>query len=210
MIKYLVWDFDGVICDSREEAFKCHNIIAKKYNNLPKIYTPDDYVSVFSEEFDVSLEKYLKKEKISKYFYLHRTLLSRYKKQFKLFSDVLYFINEFNCKSIILTSTSERLVKEILSRNNVDYKSLFNFILGRETPGKKHEKLCNLYIKFSLSPKEIIYIGDTLNDVYCCNIANVPIICVGYGYSPASAFYEKKILYFAETSRQLVDFLKNI
>lgn len=35
MIKYLMWDFDGVICNSKAVAFRNHNKICKKYG-LPK------------------------------------------------------------------------------------------------------------------------------------------------------------------------------
>lgn len=28
-IKYLIWDFDGVLCDSKTEAFKVHNYLCK-------------------------------------------------------------------------------------------------------------------------------------------------------------------------------------
>ena len=31
MIKYFIWDFDGVICDSRDVAFNVHNKVRKNY-----------------------------------------------------------------------------------------------------------------------------------------------------------------------------------
>lgn len=207
MIKYLIWDFDGVICDSMEVAFKCHNALAARYKTLPFIHSPDDYVSIFSGEFESSLEKYVKKCEVCRYFDLHRELLYRNKDQIKIFPGVIDFIKNFCCESVILTSASEKFLKEILLERFPDYEKFFKIIIGRERNGNKSDKLLWLCNTFRVSTQEILYIGDTLSDVFYCNMAKVPIICVGYGYSPASAFRDKEVLYLANTRKHLFRFL---
>lgn len=206
MIRYLIWDFDGVICDSRDLAFKIHNQLTKKYINLPMIHNVYDYAKIMNEGYDESLTKYLTKEKINQYFLEHRETMYNRRMEFKLYSKIIDFIKNNRIPSIIITATYEKLVLDVL-RNNGYNERIFSYILGRETEGSKLEKLEKICKKNNIRKDEIVYIGDTLSDVDFCQKANIPIVAVGYGYCPPSIFEKKGILEICNSEEELVNYI---
>lgn len=209
MIKYIIWDFDGVICNSKDIAFKVHNDLRKKYKKLPKVNNSMDYSKLMDDGYDKSLERYLSKEQKDNYLFEHREKMYGKRHKLKVFSKVMEFIKDKKIPSIIITATYEKLVNEVLYNNGYN-KDIFLEILGRETKGGKIEKLNYICEKFNLNKNEIIYIGDTLNDVNFCNKAGINIVCVGYGYSTKEIFIDKNILNFCKDQDELIEYLKNI
>ena len=209
MIKYIIWDFDGVICDSKNIAFDVHNIIRQKYEKLPKINNELEYSKLMNVEYDESLEKYLSKEEKDNYFLEHREEMYNRKSEFKIFKTIVDFIRDNNIPSIIVTATYEKLVRYVLKNNGYD-DNIFKYILGRETKGGKTEKVESICKILNLKKDEVIYIGDTINDVLFCNKMGINIICVGYGYCPIKIFKEHEILNLSETQKELIEYIKKI
>ena len=206
MIKYLIWDFDGVICDSKNIAFEIHNQIAKRQKKLPMIYNEYDYAKIMNEGYDESLGKYLNKDEINQYFFEHREAMYKRRMEFKLHSKVVDFIKNNKIPSIIITATYEKLVLDVLKNNGYD-GNMFKNIFGRETEGSKVEKLNNLCQKRKIKKDEIVYIGDTLSDIEFCKKVNIPIISVGYGYCPPELFKKKEILKLCNSEEELVNYI---
>lgn len=210
MIKYLIWDFDGVLCNSKHEAFSAHNKICKKFQKLPHIYNETDYAEVFNCQYDMAIAKYLSKEEIEEYFETHRKIMISKKDSYNLYEKIFQCINHFKQKSIIITSTSAELVRYIIKNNGYN-SNIFVEIIGRETEGSKSIKLIDLCSRYNLNKeKEIIYIGDTLNDVITCEKLNIPVIAISYGYSDKKAFTNKNVLTICECQEELIDFINNI
>ena len=90
MIKYLIWDFDGVICNSKKIAFENHNKICHKYN-LPSIKKDSDYLKVISDE---KLKKYISSDEISLYYRDHRELMYKNCREYKVFNKIIEFIKK--------------------------------------------------------------------------------------------------------------------
>lgn len=209
MIKYFIWDFDGVICDSKDIAFNVHNKLRKKYKNLPIINNSIEYARLMNGEYDESLERYMTKKEKDNYFLEHREEMYRRKTEIKVFNKIVNFIQDENIPSIIITATYEKLVKYILNNNGYD-KKIFENILGRETEGRKSEKLCKTLERLNLDSSEVVYIGDTLNDVNFCNKIGINIIAVGYGYCPKEVFKNKEVFSLCNTQKNLIEFIKKI
>lgn len=188
-IKYLIWDFDGVLCDSKTEAFKVHNYLCKKFKSLPKINNENDYAKLINNKYDKALSRYLSNEEIQEYFKLHRDKMYEIRNQLKTFNEVIRFIKNVKIDSIILTSTYCKLVKDVLENNG--YKSnIFRKIIGREDSGSKSDKMKKLLKYLDVKNEEVLYIGDTMNDVEFCKELNIPIIAVSYGYCAKDSFME--------------------
>lgn len=209
MIKYIIWDFDGVICDSKNIAFDVHNIIRQKYKKLPEINNELEYSKLMNGEYDESLEKYLSKEEKDNYFLEHREEMYNRKSEFKIFETIVNFIRDNNIPSIIVTATYEKLVRYVLKNNGYD-DNIFKYILGRETKGGKTEKVESICKMLSLKKDEVLYIGDTINDVLFCNKIGIDIICVGYGYCPNTIFKRNEILNLCETQDELIEYIKKL
>ena len=209
MIKYFIWDFDGVICDSAELAFKAHNEICIEYNMLPKILNCYDYAKLIEGGYDESLMRYLSKKELNDYFYKHREMIYEKRSELKLFSMVIENIKNKKIPSIIITSTYEKVVKDVL-RNNGYKSEMFKEIIGREKEGSKAEKLLRLCKSFNIQLNEIVYIGDSLSDIDFCNKLGVNIIAVSYGYCPKEVFENKNILKLCNNESELIDYINVI
>lgn len=209
MIKYFIWDFDGVICDSADLAFKAHNEICKDYTKLPKVTNCYDYANLIQRGYDESLTRYLSKEQLNEYFYKHRETIYEKRNELKLFSMVIESIINNKIPSIIITSTYEKVVKDVFQNNgyNVD---IFKEIIGREKQGSKAEKLLELCKGLNIQLNEIVYIGDSLSDIDFCNKLGVNIIAVSYGYCPKEVFENKNILKLCNNESELIDYINVI
>lgn len=209
MIKYFIWDFDGVICDSADLAFEIHNEICNYYTNLPKVSNCYDYANLIQGGYDESLMKYLSKEQLNDYFYKHREKIYEKRNELKLFLMVIEDIKNNKIPSIIITSTYEKVVKDVLQNNG--YKlDLFKEVIGREKKGSKAEKLIELCKRLNIQLNEIIYIGDSLSDVDFCNKLGVNIIAVSYGYCPKEVFKNKNVLKLCNNEIELIDYINVI
>ena len=89
MIKYFIWDFDGVICNSVDLAFKTHNEICKEYKQLPQILSKHDYAKIIESGYDESLMRHLTKEELSDYFFKHREKIYEKRSELRLFPIVI-------------------------------------------------------------------------------------------------------------------------
>lgn len=205
MIKYLIWDFDGVICNSRSIAFKVHNIISYEYN-LKKIKSRSDYLKILDNN---TLNRCLSTADVDNYYEKHRTFMYKYRDDLKLFDDVVEYIKNNNIESIIITATYEKLVKDVFIKEGYS-PLIFKYILGRETFGGKNEKVDKLCDLLNISKNEILYIGDTINDVNFCSNMNIPILVSGYGYSNVDGNSSKSILKVCKTRSSLINTLKKL
>lgn len=209
MIKYIFWDFDGVLCDSKDICFKVHNKLQEKYKTLPIINDSFDYAKLMNAGYDNSLEKHLSKEQKDNYLFEHRELMYSKRDEFKLFTKVIEFIKNRKIPSIIITATYEKLVNDVLYNNGYS-KDMFLDILGRETKNGKVERFNYICKKLDINKSEIIYIGDTLNDVDFCNKVGINIVCVGYGYSPKEIFATEDFLKLCNNQEELIEYLINV
>ena len=200
-IKCIVWDFDGVLCDSKEIAVEVHNSICRTNHFDEYVITP---VNTYE---DVILSMKLKQTIIDKYFLLHRDGMFSKRGNMKLFSDVVDYIKQNNMMSVILTATYEKLVIDVLNANGLDTK-LFSGIIGRETPGTKESKIYDLLARYNLRNNEVLYIGDSPSDVQFCENVGIPIIVVTYGYFSKKYFDNFSIKSMVSNPKSLVNYLR--
>ena len=53
--------------------------------------------------------------------------------------------------------------------------------------------------------EEVLYIGDTMNDVEFCKELNIPIIAVSYGYCAKDSFMETDVISISDTQNELIN-----
>lgn len=211
MIKYLIWDFDGVLCNSTTEAYRVHNEICSKFKQLPFINSKEEYNLLINNKYDVALSKYLTKNEIEEYFNMHRQIMFKNRYKLKVFNEVLDEIINFKVPSIILTATFEKMVKDVLENNKYSFEKLFKLIIGRETKGGKTEKIKILCEQLEVNNEEIIYIGDTMNDIMFCNEQGIQIIVVSYGYASFKELINhNNVINLCNTQKELIKCIKEI
>ena len=82
--------------------------------------------------------------------------------------------------------------------------------MGRETEGKKKDKILKLCEKFKISKNDIIYVGDTLSDIDFCKSLDIPIISVGYGYCSIESLKKNNKFKVCITQKELIEYIKDI
>ena len=169
MIKALIFDFDGVIHDTLEIAYRIHHILEpglslEEYKDFfngniheHKKITPEiaeRYFELQKKEFEkLEIEKEIKKE------------LFRLKERFSLF---------------ILTSNQEETLNNYFENNGIIH--IFKEVLGLETHASKVEKFNMIMKKYNLGKDEYLFITDTLGDILEANKVSIKSIAVDYGF----------------------------
>ena len=174
-MKALIFDFDGVIEDSFE--FHVNKISEFTGFNLSKkelryIHTGNFFKKAPKELHDVDWKDY------RDYIFKEQTSLI-VKKNIK--KTLLELHNKFNL--FIISSGGTKNIKSYLSNNKV---SIFKEVLGFEKIKSKEKKFEFIFKKYSLTPKECIFITDTLGDIIEANDVNVKTIAVDFGYHSRS------------------------
>lgn len=201
--KCLIWDFDGVLCDSLNKAVDIHNVIAKqKIVEVPFVSSRDSYSACLDNFF-----KSMDDQEIDKYYLAHRELMYEHRKEFPLFCAIIRFIINCRIPSVILTATYEKLVVDVLKNNDIDYL-VFKEIIGREIPGNKLSKIKSFLEKYNLQNYEVLAIGDSPSDMTFCHCCGIPFIAVGYGYYSFEVFDVTQVVGVCKTEYELINLIQ--
>lgn len=201
--KCLIWDFDGVICNSLNVAIQVHNLIAKtELSVIKEVKDRESYTKELS-----SIITQLDQEHLFQYYLAHRNHMFERRFKLSLFEDVIIFIQKCKIPSVILTATYEKLVVDVLSNNNIN-SQLFSEIIGRETNGTKLTKIEEFLSRHHLKASEVLAIGDSPTDMEFCKNTGIPFIAVGYGYYSPADFDKKYTLNICNTPHSLAKCLE--
>jgi HAD superfamily hydrolase (TIGR01549 family) len=182
MIKAIVYDFDGVICDSVNVKTAAFADMYRPYgdevmNEVIKYHLANGGISRFE-----------------KFRYYHKTLLgetlteTEVNQLAEMFSGIVKqkviessylpgsykFITKYasNYLQFICTGTPEDEIKKILKARNID--AFFDDVYG--APRTKETILSLIMSQHFLSPKEILFLGDSMTDYKAAKITGVLFI----------------------------------
>ena len=186
MIKCIIFDFDGVIIDSLKPTFLTWKKISEEFNAKVKINNIEQYKKLFKNNIIKMLESIglsKKESKRSVEIYIE-TLEKNPSKLFKGIKRVLNKLSKDYTLALV-SGSQEKVIKNKLKKEKMLdlFKVLIPIIkLERNKPDPYH---INLAIKkLKINPKEIIYIGDTVEDIKAARRAGInKIVMVSYGYS---------------------------
>ncbi len=171
-MKKVVFDFDGVIVDTREMVFE---IFRQVY---PEI-TMDNFLRYFNT--DVSKDdgvSFSVDGDFIKHFFGEYTKQLGNRYLYDNVESVLWDLSK-KVELFMITGNSEKVVKDFCQKNNID---VFNDILGYETSFLKTEKFKILKEKYSVQPGEVIFVTDTLGDVMEGQEVGCQILAETFGY----------------------------
>ena len=198
----IIFDFDGVIADSRDLAYDIHNRIADKYG-LSKINSPDDYLNVID---DYNWNKLVDQATIENYYNICNKEYAKRMDSISLYPFMEKLLKDHDINVAIITSTYSDFVRKILHNNGID-KDIE--ILGKETRPSKKERF-ELYIKNNqINKNNVVYIGDTIHDYLFCESVGIRMIGCNYGYSNLKSI-ESKLMKLVNSDQDLYDYLRKI
>jgi phosphoglycolate phosphatase-like HAD superfamily hydrolase len=180
--KAIIYDFDGVICDSvniKTDAF------AKLYEEYGK-NIQDHVVDYHIQNGGISRVekiKYYQNKLLGKE--IHEEEIEKISKQFSLLvktkvidapfiNGADLFIKKYASDTLqfICTGTPEDEILEILKKKNINH--LFRGIYG--SPKKKTQIIAYIIEKNGLLPSEILYFGDALTDYDAALSFKIPFV----------------------------------
>jgi N-acetyl-D-muramate 6-phosphate phosphatase len=183
--EHLVFDFDGVLCDSLAVAIAEFNDIRERsFPALPRIRGRDDMVKVYGGSLRTSLSKWLDTTEHRRFFELHSAAMAARAAELAPFQGVEEMLAALPTNSAsIITSAYSAAVTAVLGTAGKLPPSIFT-IVGRETGQTKTEKLGDLTRRLGVGPADCLYVGDLESDVLYCQAVPVDILVVTYGYHP--------------------------
>ncbi|MFH8080918.1 MAG: HAD-IA family hydrolase [Candidatus Aenigmatarchaeota archaeon] len=211
-IKAILFDMDGVLIDSPDAIWKCHNLAAKKlgYPTCKKeeIYRLigmrwDDVIATLIPEADVELFKKTVNEYMKKVY-----------KQVKLLGNAnktLRKLKEEGFKLGIVSGSNRKYADEILKRLKFDFSLLDVRVHGEDTERHKPDPQPILFAvkKLGVKPKETLYVGDSLLDLRAAREANVHFVGVLSGVTMLEEFLKNNVIYVIKDISELPKYLKN-
>ena len=199
MITY-IFDFDGVICDSKKVIYEIHNKLAKKYG-LRNINNSYEYLKYIDNN---NIERVIEEKEIKDYYIECNKYYNSKLDELKLFPYIKKIINESKDRIVIITSTYEDFVYKVLKNCGIK-KDVY--VLGKSVKPNKTDRLEIYLEKNNVKKDDIIYIGDTMNDYLFCEQCGIKMIGTNYGYSDLTQI-EDKLLYLFNTDKDLYEYIK--
>lgn len=209
---HVIFDFDGVICDSLGPAIRWYNRIREeRFPLLPQVTSKEDMVTVYSGPLRTSLASWLTPNESELFFDLHSAAMAAEAANLSTYPGICAAMAALGPgRSSVVTSAYSAAVLTVLHRDpDFDDAYLFS-VAGRELRQSKAEKIARILTKLGVSASEAIYVGDLESDILYCRDLPIDIICVGYGYHPAAYLKDKGATYVVESVDELSALLTRI
>jgi phosphoglycolate phosphatase len=195
--KLVIFDYGGTIVDSKGVFFSALNG-ALSDAGLPRLKSPEEFVSLFSGNFYEGLkEKYprLKNEGI-----LLKKVVSGFKANQVKEEDSLPLVPGITralrklkdsgaTLAIVTAASAENVMKVLMARG---LSNLFSFVLGSEAGQSKTEKIARVMEKHPFPKEAVYYVGDTSGDVIEAKECGIKTVGVLWGYHKEADFAKAK------------------
>lgn len=205
-MKYIIFDFDGTLADSTAVLASAWNTIAQKYKfkgiELKEIESLKKLsIAERSKLFDFPMYKL--PMILPQFYRLYRQSLNDVH-LYNGMKEVLLEIDKRGYKILIISSNSQENILEFLKMNGIHCVSdvlCSNRIFGKDKVIKKFLK------DKSITPSEVLYIGDEQRDISACKKAGVPIIWVGWGYDSIEVIQQEEPDYKVATPQEILNII---
>lgn len=200
----LIFDFDGTIADTFDEALKIYNQLAPDYDlrkidesELPFLRTLS--LTEFLDHLHIS------KLKVPKMLFHGVRLLKASIPKLNIIEgmkEAVITLRETTDYFGILTSNSVENANLFLEAHELD--ELFDFVISTSKLTGKSRYLKRILKEHSLKRDELIYIGDETRDIISAKKAKVAIAAVSFGFNAEEALKKENPDYLCRTPQELV------
>jgi phosphoglycolate phosphatase len=191
MLKYVIFDFDGTIADSKMALLSSWNSLAKKYNFKEMKFDEIETLKKLSMKERCKLLNF----PIYKLPIIIPQMYKLYRKAindvtlFDGVKDLLHQLEKKGYKTTIISSNSKENIEGFLKRHKIE--SVTNVLCSSNIFGK--DKLIKKFLKeHKLKASEVMYVGDEHRDIVACKKTGVKMIWVGWGYDSIEVIEAEK------------------
>ena len=189
MIKCIMFDFDGTLVDSNEVKREAFFTVSDHLSSSQKIMFEILSMTDLGDRYDI-LKRYSKRLKEEFKFVIDEDLLvEKYSaiceenvslaQSILGFDSLLNYLKKTDIKVIISSATPIITLKKIIINRKIHH--FFDHIYG--SPESKVEHIKKVIKVYNISPKEILYVGDSEVDMQASLISGSFFIGVGNDYS---------------------------
>ena len=187
----IVFDFDGTLADTFEAAQLVYEKLATE-NGFRQI-SPEEIPTLRELGVnDILKELDIPKRKVPALLLKGRAMLRETLDTLPLregVADMILTLREKEIPLGILTSNSAENVTYFLDRHSLT--DHFEFISSTSKLSGKHKHLRSIARTFSISTKDILYIGDEIRDIQASKKAGVRSAAVTWGFNSAQALQKE-------------------
>lgn len=203
MIKYIAFDFDGTLADSKSVFIQAYNQVAVQsgYRQLEQ-----DSMALLKK---LPLAERLKYMGIPLYKvpFLTRSFMKGYRQALHqvLLTEgmqaVLEEIRQRGLQLAILSSNQEGIIRQFLEKQGISY--IHSVYCSANLFGK--DKLLRSFLKaYRLHQDEVLYVGDELRDLEACRKTGIRMVWVGWGYDEAALVQEARPDFVAQIPAEIL------
>lgn len=205
MYKYIVFDFDGTLVDSRGIFLMLYNELAAKHGYALMNADNLEYLRGLS----ISERCKILKVPLYKLPFLAAEIIKKYKTSIPAlqFNEGIKGMLESMAAGgtlyAILSSNSKSNIQEFFALQGIAVNEVYTSgkIFGKDKMLKKFLK------DKSLDPSEILYVGDEARDIIACKKAAVRIAWVSWGYDSYAAIQSHSPHYIINHPSELLNLI---
>ncbi|GHG12136.1 HAD family hydrolase [Streptomyces filamentosus] len=180
----LIFDFDGVLHDSRERAWSAYQTVRGEMElwELPDLAGPGELPLIYRGVLSQSLTRWIPYETAERFWQRHARLtdLTAGKEERGVIPDLVGILGELaSGPGYGIVTGSHRTTVDRLLRRDLDTEAMPRILLTRDEDGNKTLKLQLLQRQQGATA----YVGDTGSDVRHARAAGLRAIAVSYGYA---------------------------
>jgi phosphoglycolate phosphatase len=203
----LIFDFDGVICDSYGSVLSALQSFDKESKILNNAYDAHklralDFLKVF-QAFNIEHSQ------IGAAVAHIQNFLADNMDSLNVIAgvkEVLHELQHLNIKMGIITSNSSENVINFLKKHEIN---VFDFIVPAGL-SNKGEIIKEVMLKKQYEPKKVLYIGDETRDILASQSAGVKSIAVGWGFNNGELLLKYNPDYYIEIPNELVAIVQDL
>ena len=201
MIKLLIFDYDGVLFDTKKIAFKLVKDCCKKFLN--KNLTEKEFVEIYKSNFyDAMLKNGVSRKTLDEIKEYAEKVLE--KKQLHVHSGIKSMAKKLSKSHIfaVVSSNYDDVMKKNLKKAGI--LENFHYILGTEEGENKKQKISNLLKQTKTSKSEAVFITDTVGDIKEGKQAGIKTMAVTWGFHDKKTLKSAKSDYIADKTSQII------
>ena len=204
-IKVIIFDFDGTLADTLDAVVKITNRLALEFGYKPT--APEELAKIRS----LSSREIIKQSGISifKIPFLLNKLKAALRNEIQYLNTIdgikeaLITLKNQGNKLGILTSNSAENVSIFLAKHEM--QDLFDFVYSENKLFSKHRVISKFMQRNSLTPEEVIYVGDETRDIEASKKVAIKVIAVSWGFNSGEALAKSKPDFLIHQPSELIE-----